>query len=312
MQSIEKQLTGNRPIRIRRGNFAALAVAALLLTTPSYGQRGGRGNPGPANPFAGNEQAIEEGRDLYNRTCTACHGFDGTAGDRGPALGAPGRRYLRNSDYELFDAISKGIPGTQMPAMGLAENDAWKVAGYVHGLRGTAIDTPARGDVAHGEQVFWGKGQCGNCHMMHGKGGLTGPDLSNVANQLKLFSIRDSLTKPDYRPATDGGRHQTVLVPLASYKQVRVITRDGRTIQGVVRNEDSFSIQILGTDNALHSLAREDLREIVYEPKSLMPADFDKKLTPDELQDLLAFLSRQGKVETPAPAGRGGRGGPVE
>jgi putative heme-binding domain-containing protein len=278
-----------------------LACGAILALT-CYAQRGGA-----ANPFAGNEQAVAEGREIYNRACTACHGPDGAAGDRAPGLGIPGRRYLRNTDRDLFDAIAKGIPGTPMPSVGLAENDTWKVAAYVRALRGTAIDTPAPGNVARGEQIFWGKADCGGCHMLGGRGGLIGPDLSNIAGQRKLASIRDAMTKPEHRVSGDGGRRDTVLTPLSSYRPVRVVTRDGATIRGVVRNEDSFSLQILGLDNALHMFARDELREIRYETTRLMPTDYDKQLTREEFQDLLAFLSRQG-VAAPPPA-RGGRGG---
>src|SRR5690349_10074120 len=185
-----------------------LPILAALLTTAVWAQRGG-GTPAGRNPnpFAGNSQAVAEGEEIYNRACTACHGKSGAAGDRGPALGAPARRYARRTDPEIFDAIIKGIPGTQMPPNGLNETDAWKVAAYIHGLRGTAIDTPAKGDVAQGEQIFWGKAQCGGCHMIRGKGGLAGPDLSNLAGIRKISSIVDALTKSNHRVATDGGTH---------------------------------------------------------------------------------------------------------
>ncbi|HET7158623.1 MAG TPA: hypothetical protein VFI62_06485, partial [Burkholderiales bacterium] len=39
--------------------------------------------------------------------------------------------------------------------------------------------------------------------------------------------------------------------------------------------------------------------------KSLMPTDYDKRLTPDEFKDLMAFLTRQGMKPPPAQ-GRGG------
>ena len=51
----------------------------------------------------------------FNGVCTGCHGRDGAAGDRAPALGDPARKYLRNSDDEIFDAMRKGMPGTEMP-----------------------------------------------------------------------------------------------------------------------------------------------------------------------------------------------------
>jgi cytochrome c oxidase cbb3-type subunit 3 len=290
-----------------------LAVIMALIVFPLHAQRGGAANAGPRNPFAGNEQAVAEGLEIYNRLCTTCHGAEGRAGDRAPALAAPGRRFLRQSDRDLFEAISKGIPGTPMPSLGLSDNDAWKVAAYVRGLRGTAIDTPVRGNVAHGEQIFWGKGQCGNCHMAQGKGGVTGPDLSNVAGTRKLLSIRDALTKPQHRVTGDGGQIESVLYPLSTYKAVRAVTKDGKTVRGVIKNEDSFSLQLMGTDGALHMFTRDELREVVDEPVSLMPTDYDKRLTPEEFQDLMAFLSRQASsAPVQQSAGRGGAGRPPE
>lgn len=163
--------------------------------------------------------------------------------------------------------------------------------------------------MAHGEQIFWGKADCGACHMLRGRGGLIGPDLTNVAGTRKLTSIRDAMTKPDHRVSGDGGRRETVLTPLPNYRPVRVVTRDGAAVRGVIRNEDSFSLQILGTDNALHMFSREELREIRYENTSLMPSDYDKQLTKEEFQDLLAFLTRQAVAPVAAPAGprRGGQ-----
>ena len=39
-------------------------------------------------------------------------------------------------------------------------------------------------------------------------------------------------------------------------------------------------------------LDRAKLKDVYYEPKSLMPTDYDKRLTPAEFQDLMAFLTR--------------------
>jgi putative heme-binding domain-containing protein len=285
-----------------------IGLSLLLAGIPVYAQRGATRPTGPANPFGSDPQAVAAGQEIYNRSCTACHGKDGTAGDRAPALGAPARRYQRRTDAEVFDAIEKGIPGTTMPPTGLPENDAWKVAAYIHGLRGTAVDTPVKGDVAHGEQIFWGKGTCGNCHMIRGKGGLSGPDLSNIAGTRKLSSIVNALTKAQHPIASDGGTHDSALLPLSTYQPVRITTADGKTINGVLKNEDSFSLQVLGSDNVIHLFDRANLKQIYYVPQSLMPTDWDKRLTPPEFQDLLAYLSRQAIAQPVVPA-RGGRGG---
>lgn len=271
-------------------------VVAVIFAAASFAQRPPKPE-GMKNPFSGDQKAVMDGRELYNHTCTACHGYDGQSGEMAPGLGASGHRYLRTTDQEIFDAIRNGIPGTAMPRTGLGETDAWKVAAYIRSLRGTAIDAPAPGDAAHGEQIFWGKGQCGTCHMIHGKGGLIGPDLTDVAGRRKLYSIRDALTKAEHTVTTDGGSHELHLAPMETYKAVHVVTRDGKTIAGVLLNEDDYSVQMLGTDNQLHLFTRGELREVNYDAKSVMPTDWDKRLTKDEFQDLMAFLTRLGTHE---------------
>src|ERR1051325_9980204 len=168
---------------MNKGSFFIIATVALAAGATLSAQRGrGAGPAGPANPAIGNQQAIQEGEQMYAQTCTACHGKDGAAGEMAPAVAAPSRRYNRVTDAQVFDAIKTGIPQTQMPPFGgkFSDDQIWKVVAYIHGLRGTAIDTPTQGNAAAGEQIFWGKGQCGTCHMVKGKGGLMGPDLSNI------------------------------------------------------------------------------------------------------------------------------------
>jgi len=63
---------------------------------------------------------------------------------------------------------------------------------------------------------------------------------------------------------------------------------------------------MIGNDQQLHLFDRAKLRRVVVEAKSLMPTDYDKRLTREEFQDLLAFLTRQGTKPPPA-AGRGAR-----
>jgi len=292
-----------------------ILIAALTLSGVSLlAQRGGRGGgaaAGPANPFQGNAQAIDEGRSSYNQTCTVCHGPDGSAGEMGPALGEPARRYAQATDAQIFDAIKNGIAGTQMPPFGtqLQDNDIWKVAAYIRGLRGTAVDAPLPGDVAAGEQIFWGKGECGSCHVIKAKGGLIGPDLTNVAGTRKTASIVSALTKEQHRVFGDGGAIPRVLIPNTTYQSVRVTTADGKVVNGVLKNQDSYSLQVMGTDNQLHMFDRSKVK-VVFETKSLMPSDYDKRLTPDELRNLLAFLTRQAVPQPAAPPQRGG-GAPV-
>ena len=165
---------------------AGMLIVVLLVVSasgPLVGQRGG--GAGQTNPFLGNAEAVTEGKTLYDQKCTTCHGADGGGGEIGPAIVSGDRVDIGVSDAQTFNIIKNGVTGTPMTPQRLSESDIWKIVTYIHALRGTAIDNPLPGDVAHGEAVFWGKGQCGTCHMLSGKGGLTAPDLSNIAGVRK-------------------------------------------------------------------------------------------------------------------------------
>jgi len=263
------------------------------------------------NPYTNNAAAIDEGRGLFNDTCTRCHGPNGSAGEFGPGLAIPGRSYARNSDAQIFDAIKSGIPGTIMPAHAskLSDDHIWRITAYVKGLRGTAIDAPSPGDVAAGEAIFWGKGDCGSCHMVGGRGSIVGPDLSRLASVRKTNSIIDALTKEQHRVYGPGGAQPHLLTPLPTWPVVRVTTQDGTSVRGVLRNEDSFSLQVMGLDQELHLFDRSKVK-IVYEPKSLMPSDYDKKLSKTEFDDLMAYLTRLGIPPAPPSAAVKMPGGP--
>ncbi len=236
----------------------------------------------PANPLGNKPEAVEAGRSLFNKTCTGCHGIDGSEGSRGPDLGGT-RRYFRLSDSAIFGVVKNGIPGTAMPNMGLADDDAWRIVAFIRNLRGTASDNIVPGDPEHGMALFKGKGQCQECHMIRGEGGTIGPDLSSIGAQVSLAHLREELT-------------QELPIP-PGFSPVEVVGPHGEVVKGIAKNDDDFSIQILDEQNRLHLYGKSDLRSITYAKHSLMPHDLDKKLTAEEFQDLLAMLSKQARVK---------------
>jgi cytochrome c oxidase cbb3-type subunit 3 len=236
----------------------------------------------PKNPLRDGPEVVAAGRTLYNETCTMCHGTDGNEGDRAPSLNA-NRRYFRLSEAAIFDAVKIGIPGTAMPSSGLPDLDVWRIVAFIRNIRGTASDNIVPGDIENGMTVFSSVGGCKRCHMIRGQGGTLGPDLSSIGAQVTLQKLRDSLTQdgpipPGYRPVT-------------------VTTLTGDAVQGIARNDDAFSIQILDESNKLHLFDKQELRTIVYGKKSLMPHDYDKVLSGTQLRDLIAMLSRQARTK---------------
>jgi putative heme-binding domain-containing protein len=272
---------------------AALALFAGLAT-PALAQS-------PGTP-------AEQGKALYDQHCTACHGANGGAGDRAPAIVMADATTMRGerSDAQLMAVIRNGIPGTAMPAWSprLSDDEIGRIGAYIHALRGTALDNPLPGDVVHGEQVFWGKGGCGGCHEIAGRGNPAGPDLGNIAAMRKAAAIEDALTKAQHRVYGDGGVHLPAIAPM-DYNAVHVVTKNGQTLDGLMRNQDAWSVQFVTMDGKFHSLDRSGLRSVTIQPGSTMPADYDKRLSPDEFKDLMAFLTHQGTKIAAAPQTRG-------
>jgi cytochrome c oxidase cbb3-type subunit III len=234
----------------------------------------------PKNPVGHGPEVVAAGRAVFNRTCTACHGVDGNEGERAPAL-VGDRRFFRLSERALYETIKNGIPGTAMMAMGavMDDKDVWRVVVFIRAMRGSASETDVAGNVEHGHVIFAGKGGCAKCHAIQGKGGTIAPDLSNVGAEMTLKHLRESLTTET--PITRG------------YTPVTVVLANGQTINGVAKNEDAFSLQLLDYDNHLHLIDKADVRQEDEGTKSLMPHDYDKQLTKDEFQDLLAMLAKQ-------------------
>ena len=122
---------------------------------------------------------LERGQKSYAEKCAMCHGQDASGGEMGPKL-AGNRRVRSRSTQQLRTFIYEGSPSNGMPAFHLPAPELDALAAFVHALNASAAESGAPGDAAAGEQIFFGKGQCGTCHMVRGRGKAIGPDRVNV------------------------------------------------------------------------------------------------------------------------------------
>src|SRR5258708_22622646 len=217
-------------------------------------------------------QGVEAGRKQFEARCAACHGSDGAGGERGPGI-VETKRGRPRARESLRASIRNGIPGSGMRAFSLSGADMNSVLAYVQFLIEPASERPATGDAEAGARFFFGKGKCSGCHMVKGRGGVLGPELSNLAKERRLSQIEQALRSPG-----------TVAV---SYRVVTARLRDGGSIRGLLKNETHFDIQLQGLDGAIHPLDKSAIAELVREPKSLMPPVAAGAV---EKRDLLAYL----------------------
>ena len=239
------------------------------------------------NPFAGDADAIAVGKSLFRTYCSLCHGGEGRGGFRGPDLIAT-RLTRAATDEEMFQVVKQGIQGTQMPSHALPDANLWRIIAFITHARSNAKARELTGNRDSGRSFFFGKGFCSNCHMVYGKGGRLGPDLSRIGAIRSLDALVESIREPNARfrnlPQIDGSM-------LGGYEPVRLITKEGETITGVIKNEDTFTIQVLDQRENFHSHVKNELEEIIRLGASLMPAYPKRVLSDHELEDLLTFLT---------------------
>ena len=279
--------------KVRREGQKRPAIAAGVIVLALLSAGGLRLDSQEKNPYAGDAKVAKLGEYQFRSNCAFCHGLGGRGGGRGPDL-TRAQKHHGNTDGELFHNIHDGIAGTAMPAatnggigVGMSDEEIWQVITYIRSVekKASAAET---GDAAHGKELFYGATGCGTCHMMNGKGGRLGPDLSSTGASRSVEYLTESLRNPSKRLA------QGISEPLKDfseeYETVTVVTSDGTKLQGVVLNEDSFTVQMLDTREQLHAFEKVKLRSYVKTRESLMPA-YDVKTLPDkDLKDLIAFL----------------------
>lgn len=197
----------------RYGRMAAaslLSVAMGVMGLLVFGTGPGRAATVAAKPSPeATEEFVENGRDIYIRRCSFCHGLLGDGG--GPAadyldprprdftLGTFKFRTTSSgelpTDADLFRTVSRGLPGTAMQAFddqliknGLNELERWQVISYIKTFApefddpdldpiktGKVISLPKNpapfnaDTIAKGEAVFK-KAKCWSCHGKLGRG----------------------------------------------------------------------------------------------------------------------------------------------
>lgn len=221
------------------------------------------------------------GSGLFAKNCSDCHGADGRGGDRAPDI-ATASEVQQLSDSDLIGIVQNGISGAGMPAFGsLGPQKVKDIVDYLRILQGKGTVVRLPGDPRAGEALFFGKAQCSACHMINGKGGFIGSDLSHYGANSTVNRIREVITDPDKA------------LPAQS-KPVTVVTRQGEKFTGLIRSKDNFSISIQTMDGSFHFFQKSNLKQIDPGAHSLMPGNYGSTLNSRELNDLISYLINAG------------------
>lgn len=147
--------------------------------------------------------------------------------------------------------------------------------------------TKRSGDIEAGKRVF--QTHCAKCHSYRGEGGKIGPDLTGMAVHSKEHLLVEIL---DPSRSVEG-----------NYRQYLVATKSGLVLSGLLVAESRTTIELVDAEGKTHTLARDEIEELQASPKSLMPEGFEQQLSPEDLVNLLAFLTHREKY-VPLPLER--------
>src|SRR5690606_13695875 len=128
---------------------------------------------------------------------------------------------------------------------------------------GTIVDPAAilalEGDVERGRALFSSAGvQCRNCHQIGGSGKPGGPALDDVGRRLTRPQILEGILEPSRQIDALWVAHT-------------LVTSDGRVLSGVFRERTTERVVLRDTQAADHTIAVEEIEELVAQQKSLMP-----------------------------------------
>ncbi len=266
-------------MRTSRYQYLKLLAAALMLMGTASARSQGRPDT-LTNPFAGDPAAVAAGKRLFDGTCIVCHGPGGAGTERAPALDT-GRFTHGGEDFEVFQTIQHGVPGTQMPPFAsLSAEQLWQLVSYVQSLShidSTAGGAPAMGDAGRGEQLFFGAGQCSSCHDINGRGVPIAADLSEIGKQ----------TPGAIQAGIEHQLGSRFKFGDTNLRLVDVKLQDGAQLEALVRNEDSFSVILQTLQGDYRVLDRRQIRSMTRSARPL------PTLSADQKADLLAYLSQR-------------------
>ncbi|MDC0936452.1 c-type cytochrome [Pirellulales bacterium] len=130
------------------------------------------------------------------------------------------------------------------------------------------------GNLENGKTLF--TKHCANCHQLHGQGEKIGPDLT-TANRKDRAALLANIVDPS-------------AVIRREYTSYVVLTDSGRTITGMLAEENGAAITILDAQNRRITIPRDEVEDLAPSEISLMAERILDPLSPQELRDLFHYL----------------------
>jgi putative membrane-bound dehydrogenase-like protein len=174
----------------------------------------------------------------------------------------PARRELlvKHADAAIRERAARLLSGDAKPRnAALAEYQA-------------SLKLPA--NPARGEAVF--QRECQACHRLGDRGHNVGPNLLSIHNRTPA-EVMANVLDPNREVAPN-------------FQEYVVALDDGRILTGIISEETATSVTLRRAEGIEETVLRQNIDEISGTGRSLMPEGFEKKIKPQEMADLVAYL----------------------
>ncbi|QDV53819.1 PVC-type heme-binding CxxCH protein [Gimesia fumaroli] len=212
------------------------------------------------------------------------------------------RAYAKSTNEEVGLALIKGLNGSSAATNLSADELASLLQKYPQSVQKAAtpllkklgVDLAQQkahleslkpllteGRIEEGRKIFFGKkAACAGCHTVEDLGGKVGPDLTRIGA---------------IRTGTD--LLEAIALPSASfargYRSYLVVTDEGKIYTGVISRESTDTVYLRTADLSEVRIARDEIDMMKESPISIMPKGLEKRLTSQEIRDLLAYLQNR-------------------
>ena len=132
-----------------------------------------------------------------------------------------------------------------------------------------------KSDLDKGHALF--EKNCASCHVMHGKGGRIGPDLTG-SDRKNLNYLLENIIDPGS-------------VVAEAFQTSVILLEDGRLLSGAIIEQNDRTLKLQTKEDIL-TIDRRTIEETKHTKLSLMPDGLLDQMTIEEKRDLFGFLIR--------------------
>lgn len=138
-----------------------------------------------------------------------------------------------------------------------------------------------KGSIERGKNLFDASVKsnlaCAKCHMVRGKGGQIGPDLSMIGKKASRENLIESILYPSKAVADQ-------------FVTWIITTKRGVVMQGLIVEDTEAGVVIRDAEGRDTRISIKQIEKREKSSKSLMPEDIVGLLSPDDLVDLVEYL----------------------